>query len=526
MRNLEKPNWKKQTERKRRAFLIGASLFFLIPIGFVSAYVLKNSVAGKSAVSEAEMLVNSSTITVKAGGDFQAALNRAKGGETILLQAGATFKGAFKLPNKSGNEFITVRSSASDAQLPPEGARLDPKKYAAILPKIESNVKGEPAISAADGAHHYRFIGVEFAPTIEGLYNIVQLGTTEEKSIEELPHHIEFDRVYLHGSPTFGQRRGIAANGRFIKIQNSYFSDFKRKGEESQAIAAWATDGPVEITNNYLEAAAEGVIFGGAESALGVTPTDCIVRGNYFNKPVEWRQTDWVVKNQFEIKNGQNIKIENNLMTNNWLMAQEGTAVVFTTRVDSGKNAIIKDIEFSGNVVRGAGSAVNVYGAEGRGGHNLVIRNNIFEDIDGEKWGGRGFFMKSTAWDGLTVENNTVIQTGSITIAYEAPVNNFIFRNNIIFQNDYGFFGDGVGVGKATLNRYFPNAVIDGNVIVGGDAKTYGQGNFYPASLRQIGFVNSDASDFHLRADSPYLKKGFDGKQIGANLDARSVGGK
>ena len=44
-------------------------------------------------------------IVVKAGGDFQAALDRAKSGDTIQLQAGATFKGAFKLPKKTGEEF-------------------------------------------------------------------------------------------------------------------------------------------------------------------------------------------------------------------------------------------------------------------------------------------------------------------------------------------------------------------------------------------------------------------------------------
>lgn len=312
---------------------------------------------------------------------------------------------------------------------------------------------------------------MEFGGTKEGIGNVVALGTTEEKRIEDLPHHIEFDRVYIHGSPTVGQRRGIAANGRFVKIVNSHISDIKRKGEESQAIAAWATDGPIEIVNNYLEGAAENILFGGAESFLQLTPTDCIVRDNHLNKPVKWREEGWVVKNLFEIKHGRRIKIENNLMTNNWGMAQDGTAVLFTTRDDSGKNVVIEDVEFTGNIVRGSASAVSVYGSEGRGGHRLTIRNNIFADIDGKKWGAAGNFLKVTTWDGLVIENNTIIQTANITSAYGEPIKNFVFRNNIVFHNEYGFTGDSTSPGQGAINAFFPGGDVSFNVIVGAEPK-------------------------------------------------------
>ncbi len=476
--------------------------------------------------SESSLVISENTITVRQGGNFQAALNRAKPGNTILLEAGATFEGAFKLPVKTGSEFITIRTSATDAQLPPAGRRIDPKKYAAVLPKLKSNVKGEPVISALKGAHHFRFVGVEFAPTIEGLYNIIELGTTEEKSVEELPHHIEFDRVYIHGSPSEGQRRGIAANGKFIKITNSYISDIKRKGEESQAIAVWATDGPVEIVNNYLEAAAENILFGGAGSVLKLVPTDCVVRENHLNKPVHWREEGWDVKNLFEIKNGRRIKVENNLMTNNWMRAQEGTAVLFTTREDSGKSAVIEDIEFVNNIVRGSANAVNVYGAEGGGGHRLTIRNNFFEDINGAKWGGTGYFMKSTDWDGLTIENNTIIQSGSIASAYGKPVKNFIFRNNIVFENEYGIKGDSMGSGQEVIDKLFSNGTVTGNIIIGGKSSLYKEKNFFLSSIGQVGFVNAEKGDYRLRSGSPFLNQGFGGKRIGADLDAKLVGGK
>lgn len=466
------------------------------------------------------------TITVKAGGDFQAALDRAKPGDTILLEAGATFKGAFKLPNKPGNQFITVRTSAADSQLPPADTRLDPKKYRAVLPKIISNVKGEPAILAAGGAHHYRFIGVEFGPTIEGLYNIIQLGTTEEKTLEELPHHIEFDRVYLYGDPKVGQRRGIAANGRFIKIHNSYFADFKREGEESQAIAVWATDGNIEIVNNYLEAAAESVLFGGAENKMQLVAADCLVKDNWMNKPLEWRNTKWVVKNFLEIKSGRRIRIENNLMTNNWAMAQEGTGVLFRVGTDSGEQAVVEDIEFTNNIVRSTGSAINIFGGEGQGGRNLTIRNNLFYDVSAKKYDGRGFFIKSTDFENVIIENNTVIHDGSIAIAYGEPVKKMIFRNNIVFQNEYGFFGDGTGSGRIAISKFFPGAVITNNIIVGGDSAAYGSNNYYPSSIKQIGFINPDYGDYRLTPENPYQRRGFEGKPIGASLDPQTVGGK
>ncbi|MBX7055220.1 MAG: right-handed parallel beta-helix repeat-containing protein [Pyrinomonadaceae bacterium] len=465
-------------------------------------------------------------IRVPAGGNFQAALDRARPGDTIELAAGATFKGKFKLPNKAGTDFITIRTSADDSRLPPAGKRLDYKKYADVLPKIVSNIKGEPAITTAVGAHHFRFIGVEFGPTIEGLYNIIEIGTTDETAIEQLPHHIEFDRVALLGDPKWGQRRGIAANGKFIKIENSYFADFKREGEESQAIAVWASDGPIEIVNNYLEAAAENILFGGAQNALGLVAADCIIRDNHLNKPIEWKGTKWNVKNFIEIKSGRRIKIENNLMTNNWQMAQEGTGVLFRTAADSGPQAVVEDIEFAGNIMRGSGSAINIFGGEGKGGRNLIVRNNLFEDISGKKYDGRGFFIKSTTFANVVIENNTVIHDGSITLAYGDPVKGFVFRNNIVFNNEYGFFGDNVGPGKPALATYFPGAVITNNVIVGGKASDYGTANFYPPSIAQIGFIDAVNGNFQLDPNSPYAKRGYGGKGLGAMLDPRSVGGR
>lgn len=506
-------------KRLYKTFLLIVALVVLsLPLGAFGFYAYQNF------AREAALEFAGNTIVVRAGGDFQAALEKAKPGDTILLQAGATFKGNFNLPAKPGNEFITIRAAVAEEHLPPAETRINPKEYGALLPKLASP-NNEPVLTAVNGAHHYRFVCVEFLGTKDGVGNIVKIGSTEEKRLEDLPHHIEFDRVYMHGVSAQGQRRGIAANGRFLKIANSHISDIKRKGDESQAIAIWATDGNIEIVNNYLEAAAENILFGGAGSALNLVPSDCVVRDNWMNKPLKWRDEGWDVKNLFEIKNGRRIRVENNLLTNNWGSAQDGTAIVIKSTADSGAGATAADIVFINNVVRGSGNALSVNGAEEKGGHRLTLRNNIFDDINGAKWNGQGFFMKSGDWNGLIIENNTIIQTGNAANAY-GIVRGFVFRNNVLFEGEYGFKGDSTASGRPTIDRFFPGGDVSFNAIIGGSGSLYRGKNMYPPSLRGLGFMSFEARDFTLRPDSTLRGKGFQGKNIGADLDARTVGGK
>src|SRR5678815_4673477 len=51
-----------------------------------------------------------STLVVPAGGDLQAAINSAAPGDTIVLEAGATYRGPFTLTPKGGESYITIQS--------------------------------------------------------------------------------------------------------------------------------------------------------------------------------------------------------------------------------------------------------------------------------------------------------------------------------------------------------------------------------------------------------------------------------
>src|SRR5438132_3577377 len=143
------------------------------------------------------------TITVPAGGDFQAALNAANSGDVITLQAGATYTGPFTLPAKAGTGWIIVRTSTPDSALPPPGNRIDPS-YAPLMPKLVLGRDGN-ILRTASGAHHVRFIGIDLHPT-SGTYihTLVSLGNDA--------HDLIFDRCYLHGDPAAGSRQGIEMN--------------------------------------------------------------------------------------------------------------------------------------------------------------------------------------------------------------------------------------------------------------------------------------------------------------------------
>ena len=482
---------------------LGVAIVALFAIAVI--YLLVSSFLGSSTRA-------GGTIYVEAGGDVQAAIDRARPGDTILLQAGAKFRGNFVLRSKRGTEPITIRSSLRDEKLPVAGKRIDPRKFAGMLADL-SSPNNTAVVSTEGGASYYRFVAVSFGGTRDGENNIVQIGTGDEESEEEIPQHIEFDRVYMRATSSDGQRRGIAANGRHIVIRDSHISGIRRKGEESQAIAAWATDGPITIENNYLEAAAENILFGGAGSPLKLVPANCVVRDNTLSKPMSWRKEGWLVKNLFEIKNGRDITVSGNLMENNWAMGQDGTAVLFTVREDNGPATVIENITFENNVIRGSGGAVSIYGSEGSGGRNLIIRNNLFADIDKKKWGGSGQFLKISDWDGVTIENNTVLNSGNITTAYGKPVRRFVFRNNIVFNNEYGLIGDDASPGRETLDRYFPNARFSNNLIVGGSSRFYGSRNFYVSSIGGIGFA--DRNSYRLASSSRFASKASDGGEIG-----------
>ena len=399
-----------------------------------------------------------STLYVAAGANLQAALDAAQPGDVVALQPGATFTGPFTLPVKAGADWIIVRSAAPDGSLPPAGTRIDPS-YAPVLPKIVSSGSW-PAVQTAPGAHHFRFIGVEFTVTssVALNYGLVALGdgSAAQNSLSQVPHHLILDRVYIHGSPTLRLQRGLSLQSATTAVIDSYVSDCPQVGADAQAIASWNGPGPFKITNNHLEGSTENVLFGGADPFIpNLVPSDIEVRGNHFFKPLAWRignpcyaGTAWQVKNLFELKNAQRVLVEGNIFENNWLQAQNSFAILLTVRNQNGTApwSVVQDVTFTRNIVRHTGSAVSILGLDNlhpsQQTKRILIQGNLFEDVNGAAWGGDGrlFQMLDGAAD-VAIDHNTAFQSGSVIVA-AGPANlSFVYTNNLAPNNQYGVAG-------------------------------------------------------------------------------------
>src|SRR6266513_539775 len=448
------------------------------------------------------------TIAVPARGDFQSALNSAQPGDVIALAAGATFTGPFVLPNKSGAGWIIVRTSAPDSALPPSGGRISPL-YAKVLPKLLA--PGPPAILTAPGAHHYRFIGIEFAPT-PGQRNalgltLIQLGSGET-SVQALSNHIIVDRCYIHGDPSAGARRGIEMDSASTAVIDSYLSDFKLTVSEALPIQGHNGVGPFKIVNSYLEGAGMGVMFGGADPTIpNLVPADIEIRGNRFAKPLSWRTGDrtyagtpWVIKNLFELKNARRVLIDGNIFEYNWKQGdQDGFAIVFTPRNQSGTApwSTVEDVTFTHNIVRHSTAGVHMLGwddlSSGRRQlQRVLIQHNLFTDIGAfvSNGGsvGRLFQLRDGAAD-IVIDHNTAFQDEApvyASVGTGVPNTRFVYTNNLTFNNQ-GVSGDRTwGDPMATLEKYFPGAVFTHNVLVGGHTSSSPSGNFFPSVLADV----------------------------------------
>jgi hypothetical protein len=474
--------------------------------------------------------------------DLQGALNAARPGDLVLLPAGASYYGNFILPDNGGGSSgncTTWTTVMTEGSIPSPGVRVTPSSassYAKLLtPNVDAALRTNPRASC------WRVVGVEMAvaPSFNGLhYGLVLFGNGDVSSLDQQPHGIVFDRVYIHGQSSTNLIRCVALNSIRSAIINSWISDCHARGFDSQAIAGWDGPGPYLIENNYLEAAGENIMFGGADPRIqNLVPSDITIRRNHLYKQTSWKGM-WTVKNLFELKSARRLLIEGNVFENNWADAQTGMAIVIKSANDGGTGPWqgTTDVTFRSNVVRNSPQGLNIAARPEENPVVTVARvlvdNNLFENIGSFNGtvSGNMLILLNELKD-VTISSNTMIHnttlSGMLAVMDYASgaARNVVIRDNVATKG--GPWGalvySGAQIGTQSMNALAGSSwAFDRNVVIGLDADIvaiHPPTSWYAPTMSSVGFVNYSGGDYRLGSGSPYKGKATNGRDPGVDFD-------
>jgi len=338
--------------------------------------------------------------------------------------------------------------------------------------------------------------------------------------------------------------------------------------------------------NNFMEASGESILFGGT-SALIIT-SDVEIRLNHMFKPLSWNPLDktfigtkFIVKNNFELKEGQRILVEGNIMQNTWGgFTQNGANILLTPKNQSGKNktnicpiCFVSDVTLRYNYIEHGAQGLQVgngpsdNGGWSLGGHNYSIHDMVFDGMQYSECYQCGTFLNllssnyqsdapppaAEVMHDVTINHLTIVNPSSMANTKTATgfmvmngppagnktatprIDNFELTNSI---GDAGSTGarptgggsDNCSVGAKTLAAmvtacWAGASSFTGNLLVTDydSSVVLPTGNFTTSAWSKVGFVNfngGDGGDYHLQQSSPYLDAGTDRKDLGADIDA------
>src|ERR1700730_3865926 len=137
-------------------------------------------------------------VELRAGADLQAAINAAQCGDNLVLQAGATWDGEFRLPNRNCTASTPIRIGSSGQAFLPNG-RVGPAD-ATNMPRIRAlgtGITGSAFMMAAD-AGYWVLDGLELTDNAAATNVVNALITVAETTANNLT----VQRCYFHQKET------------------------------------------------------------------------------------------------------------------------------------------------------------------------------------------------------------------------------------------------------------------------------------------------------------------------------------
>ena len=432
------------------------------------------------------------------GAALQAAINSAAAGTTITLDAGKVYEASLVVQPREGasvERVLTITTKGwSDKGQAWDGLVTPADKPRMAVLRGSARATAALAIMNGDDAGFVALRGLAFEATPPaGQGDLIRIGSGDARARAELPRHVSLKQVLLQGDREFGQRRGVAANGMDIAIEQIWCEEIFNAGQDSQCVGAWNGGQRVRVRHAYLAAASENIMIGGAPVPTAeMQPEEWLIEDVILHKPLRWHQDgrNRQVKNLLEFKHGRAIVARRILAVNNWRAAQDGRALLihYTTNgrcPDCGdlEQVLVEDLvmlnvdggvslqgyswqpdSFSGGKLRdvtlrhayvqiaGGGRAIQISNV--RGAHDITIERSTFVN-NGSSWMMASF---GRAWS-----DDTSLGNGG-------PMEGLRLIDNVFAANgEYGITAPegkhfGSGIGEFVAGRL----QIAGNVI--GDA--------------------------------------------------------
>lgn len=477
--------------------------------------------------------------------EFQEKINLAAtmndtGNVEIHVPNNLDLSGKWQMKPTAGNYYITIRP-VDLSNLPENGIRIDFDIHGVNMPRLQSTGgSSEPCVEFNFGAHHWRFVGIDFYTAIYR-NKLVQVGD-EVTTHANLPHHIIFQHCAMHGNAVTGGGclRALDLSCGEVSVVDCSIFECHHTNQDSQAIAGRSGVGPWCFHNSDVIGAGENFLFGGGDSGLVTDfPSDIEFLRCWFLQPLHWR-TDTIRrmhKNNGEFKVGRRCVVDSCIFENSHADGQIGylLSIKFTNAYNY--HMTTRDIQISNCEFLNGGVGVTLQQRDSDHwsprAYNWRLWNNRWLGIDSAIGSGDWVTFSGSglqgAGVGISLRNNTAFQNKLTIQATGIRSLNFELLNGINTRGSYGVKGDVEG--NPTLYGQMRTSRVDGNVLsnvpstyknktVNTAAGYRGDDFQFPNTWNDIGFVDPvNNTNLRLLDTSVYKNDGTDGADPGANHD-------
>lgn len=203
-------------------------------------------------------------------------------------------------PNPDGAGWIVIRTAAADELLPPEGVRLRGAWYQNVMPRLMAplvNGRFDTVFRMANGAHHYRLMGLEITtdPARASASPAILVSGMSDAPVDFLDpanqsSYLIVDRSYLHGQDNNSVFIGVRFGCNYCAVIDSELTNIVTRAGDGGAVQIDHAEGPIRIVNNLLEGSAIGGFFASDNSALaGKDVSNVVFARNYVTKNRSWK---------------------------------------------------------------------------------------------------------------------------------------------------------------------------------------------------------------------------------------------